>query len=291
MPAPASAAHALHDMIAAVQRGIPQSEGTSYHAWQRVSGHNVGTSDFARYHAEVVELVREVAESLRTLDDVPQRRYEAYLPAWWAAVVLPRRDWVAAGELLEESSLDMLGSLGDVLESRALTVGLPNPHAPEMLAKAVSFLMAEVEKEVTLPPTVREQVLADLRHVVWLLDNVSAFGVDHAVAATEKAAGSVLRAASVSRSLSLKKIAVGLFTALTLVNGATASVDETLTNVRHIFGVSADASPTTTDDVHDVVVQIYEVCVPKALTEAPRPRAIETLELSERVDAEIVEEK
>lgn len=289
---PASPARALHDILDRVQSRTAEGE-LNWSAWGTVSHLSTGGAGFARYHAEAMELLSEVAEAVATLSPAAQDRYRKYLPAWWNALVRPRNDWQGTRGIIDASDLDHLASLADVLEAMA-GPGLDS-RAPEVLYTAVGLVIAQVEKDTGLPHTVREQILADLRHVQWLLENVGTFGVDHAVAAAEKVTGRIVRHATTTRSGRLRAAAVSLATALTLISGATGELDKIVTDVRHMFGITAQADDAGEKDViHEVVVEVYNACVPKQLTAAPTSvDAVEEVSpgADEVVDAEVIEEE
>jgi hypothetical protein len=286
MASPASSAHALHDLIARVNSRIGHAERSAYNSWQVVSGLQHDSPDFARFHAEVMALFGEVAEGVQALSPPQQERYAQYLPQWWAAIVQPRMDWATDNKkIIEPAPLNMLGALADLLEARAPLGGPSNPHATDILMKAVAMLLGEVEAETTLLPTVRDQIVADLKHVLWLLEHVGTFGVEHAVAATERVIGKAVAEATKSPSQVLKKIAVGLTAALAMTASNTTSVETIAANVRTTFGITSGASGHVGEDmVQNTVVQIYNVCTTKELL--PGTVAGD----DEPVDAEIVKE-
>lgn len=223
MARPASAARALHDVIADVNSRIGNADPSAYHAWPSVTGEAATSSGFAKYHAEVVGLFSEVVEAPSTLAPSRQVRYELYVPAWWAAIVRPNNDWAGSGQgqakIIDQASLDLLAALADVVENRASISGTSNPQASEILAKAVGLLIVDAEGDTELSGPVREQILADLRHVAWLLANVDRFEVGHAVAAAEKVTGTVVVAATTTGSKRLKKVGLGRVAALTMAAG------------------------------------------------------------------------
>ena len=290
MAPPASAARALHDILARVENGIGEPHKSGYHSWGAVAGATVGSNDFAAYHGEVVGLFSETLEGLSTLAPDAQTRYGAYLSEWWDALVRPRIDWATEGRtIIEDPALHMLGALADVMEARASVSPPTSPRATEILQKAISLLVHEVESDTELPFTVREQILADLRHVLWLLENVSTFGVDHAVAAVEKVTGKVLSVATVSRSERIRKVAIGLTAALAMAATVTTSVDTIATNIKHTFGVEASQPRDGEDVVQNVVVKVYNVATPKELP--PGKEDVASQDDDGTVVAEVVEDE
>ena len=288
MAPPVSAARALHDLIAEVQgRFDTPNITTAYHAWGSVVGDSIETATFARFHAEVVTLLREVTEDLTMLSPSAQQRYSQYLPHWWTAVVLPRKDWATDGTfLIGATHLDLLGSLADVMESRALSVGPSNPQTVDILKQGVSFLLNATKGANDLPAHIQDQIVADLEHVLWLLDHVDTFGVDHTVAAMEKVTGKAVAEAAKAPTSGLKRVAIGLVATLALLAPATTDVTTIVGNVRSAFGVSAAPPEQEGEDVvQSTVVEIYTVCTTKQLTAGPADA-----DGGEVVDAEVVDE-
>lgn len=269
MARPASPARALHDIINAVNSGIGDPHSHAYYAWQDVAGHDIGTSAFVRFHAEVMELLSEVSEEMRTLSHSAEQRFSIYIDDWWSALVRPRQDWAAdKSKIIEPAPLHMLAALADVFEARAPQGGAHSPQTPELLARAVTFLREEVANATDLPESVRDEILNDLDHVLWLLDEVDTFGVGHAVGAMEKATGRALSKAARTPSKSLKTVAVGLVAALALIRPATADLAEIVSNVKQTFGITAESSGASehAEVVQSTVVRVYNECVPRQLT-------------------------
>lgn len=286
MAPPASAARALHDLISEVQErfGTPNIN-TAYHAWVAVVGHHIETPEFARFHAEALTLLREVTEDLTTLSPASQQRYAQYLPHWWTAVVLPRADWATEGtRVIDETHLHLLGSVADVVEERALSLGPSNPQTVDMLRQGITFLLNETREVTDVPRHIRDQIVADLEHVLWLIDHVDTFGVDHTVAAVEKVTGKVVAEATKAPSSGLRRVAIGLVAALALLTPVTTDVATIVGNVRSTFGIDA-SGPAGEDVLQTTVVQIYNVCTTQELTAGPA-----AVDEDEPVDAEIVEE-
>lgn len=290
MAPPASAARALHDIIDHVRSttGAPSAPNTLA-AWQKVVGHKITTPTFVRFHAEVVELVSEVAEGLQLLDASRREKYERYLPAWWAAVVVPNRPWASDDRaIIEPAALDMLASLADLMEARVGPSAAYGDQASESLKRAVEHLIKQVKTSTDLSPQVRDQIIVDLRHVLWLLERVPTFGMDHAVVAAEKVAGKVAQSAARTSSRGLRGVAAGLTFALAYVVTPGANVTTIMTNVKDLFGAAETAHPTRDADdvVVNTVVQVYNVVSPQPAL-PPGPPANQS---DETVEAEVVEE-
>lgn len=285
MTPPLSAARALHDLMAKVAGRAVKQEQSVYHAWQAVSGLKIASADFARFHTEAMTLLQTVTESVQSLPPHQQERYLSYLPQWWDAMARSRFDWAEKGRaFIEPAALDMLGGLSDLLEARAELRAPRGPQTRETLTRAVNYLLNDVEGKADLPASVRAQIVADLKHISWLLENVEWFGVDHAVDALEQATGRVIVEATKSpSSRPLKSIGIQLVAALAVISAGTASVAQIADNVRSTFGIEA-ADETGGDSVEEAVKRVYIVQDSRTLTAVPAPSG------SEPVDAEIVEE-
>ncbi|WP_281966295.1 hypothetical protein [Serinicoccus marinus] len=238
-------------------------------AWASVFGAGLTTPEFARAHAETTVLLAETVEDMQQLSAERRARYESYLPAWWTAVVRPRQDWAAEGTaptpLLAPSDLDHLAACADLIEDGTSNVAPANPHSVEILQRGVDYLLGVVQEAGDIPATVREQLVADFRHVRWLLDHVDTYGVEHATRAFERTSTRVVTAAAEPSAQGNQGLTTVMFTVLTilvLLLGAAADLAAVVEGVHNIVGLGAgDAS------VHEIVAEVYEVCVPEALEE------------------------
>jgi hypothetical protein len=211
-------------------------------------------------------LLREVLDALSTLPTGSRGRFARYVPAWWNALIQPTKHWGADyAKLIDQPSLDMLGSLADVVEVQS---GPSNPHTVEILKKSVDQLLRDVDATPDIPDAVRAQIRADLNHIAWLLGHVDTFGVQHAVAEVEKVAGRVVAEAVKRPKSGLKELALGLAAVLALLAPATENLETIVGNVRSVFGIEAATSPQQ-DLVQSTVVQVYDQCTTKELTAGP----------------------
>lgn len=282
---PRSSARALHNILFEVNKRT--GSRSAYHAWQDVVRAEVGSSAFAQAHAEAAALLSEVVEDLWTLEMGPQKRYLQYLPAWWEALVRPRSDWAQMKtHIIKQVDLDMLGGLADLLETRASIDGPRNPQASEALTNAVTHILRMIQDGTDIPLPVRDQIVADLKHVLWLLARVETYGMDHAVAAVERVAGRVTAAATRTRSQRLKKASVALTAALAISATITTDLETIVENIQSVFGLPPEADPGNVEDiVESTVIEMSQVCVTKALTPGGS-----TTEGADAVDAELVED-
>lgn len=285
---PISPARALHNILLSVERESDNPH--AYQAWGAIAGASVTTGEFAAFHAECAALLSEVLESLRALPAGSQTRYLKYVPSWWSALVEPRNDWAAVKSIATTSDLDHLESLADLVEQRAQAVRPVNVQTLSMLRETVGFLLGHLERpDNDVPEPVRDAVVTDLSHVMWLLEKVDTFGLDHAVAAAEQVTGKTVVAATRSRSKTLKSVAAGLVAVLGIIGVATGQVDEIATNVKHTFSITSDtpAQAEDSDPVQVTVNQIVKICTPKEL--GPGQGAQQSAD-DDVIDAEVIDD-
>lgn len=176
-----NSASALHVLLSDF-RGISGSPGA---AWASVLGANYGSAEFVLRHTEVVGLLREVIKYTDTLSASSQERYSKYQVKWWEAIVAAQNGMGtnSPATLISESEIDHLAGLGEFIEnSLASTVAMPGPID---LSELRSLL---VEWETVLPGIAslrdesRRVLLAQIQHVIWLIDNSATYGVSRVVA-------------------------------------------------------------------------------------------------------------
>lgn len=284
MTPPASSARALHDILARV---LEFTEGDStLGAWQKTTGYGHTSADFARLHAATTALLNETVEGLTRLQPTRRERHLKYLPDWWSALVRSRFDWASKGQnvppLIERSDLDHLAAAADAIEDHAALTGTGNPHAAEYLERAVGYLQGLVVDATDIPTPVRDQILADLAHITWLIQNVDVFGVEHATRAFEATTAKVGAAAVRTPTAGLKKLWAACVTALVLVSTPLEAASSVVENVTSLFGVEQGD-----DIVQTTAVEVHQTCVQKAI-EAPQTATEQDDDGIE--DAEIVEE-
>lgn len=238
LDAPLSAASALHDIF---ERLNGADAKNIFLRWQTVSKVRPDNADFPKVHLEQVALLAQIQRDIDELPEKDRLRCSRYVPQWWAALVRFRTDWVnEGGAFIEQPALDALAFLGSLVESRRSS---PRPSDEQWTALrgTITQLLKEVEDDVDLPSSTREQIKADLRHVLWLMDNVSVYGVDRVVSATQETAG---RLASTATRTGVQKVAhwfgvctvcINAFTGLA-VNVATA-VTTSVAAYQEVFGI------------------------------------------------------
>ena len=276
--------------LADVNGRIRNGSKTSHVAWAEVVTEDVGSWTFTQFHTECMAMLREVLDAFDVLPTRTREKFARYAPSWWNALVQPGRDWAGDfARIISEASLDMLESLADVLE---VQLGPRKSQTVEVLRRSVERLTEEVEGAPALTASVRAQILADLAHVTDLLQQVETFGVQHVVTAVEKVAGRVMTEAAKSPTRTLKRLVVEFAVVLALLQPVVQDVEQIVGSIRSLFGVEAvEGSPP--DTVESTVVDICNVCVPKALPAGPIGATEDstTPDDEEVVDAEVVEDE
>lgn len=280
MSVPKSAARALHGALAEVES---QRQTAPYHRWQQVFGQAPESVAFARIHTELMSLLTEVLHDIRELPPEGQERYATYFGAWWAALVRPRQDWAADGRLLDKASLDMLASVADVIEMRASLRGQAREDAPEVLMRLVTGLLEQVQGESTLALHVQQQIVADLKHVLWLLENVELYGISHAITATEQLAGRISVAGQVTRNSRLRRWGAAMVAVIALL----ADVSQVWDSDTYREAVGAYAH--NEDDAREIS-RIVVSCLPPKAIEGPPAERQPGDDPNAPIDAELVDD-
>ncbi|MFI8768431.1 hypothetical protein ACIGN6_26485 [Streptomyces sp. NPDC053792] len=177
---PSTSAHGLHEILVQVwESGAQNFRG----GWARALGAEWGSSEFARRHAEVTGLLAETIQQVQALPEAQRNRYSRYFPQWWTAVVQPDLNWADAGRparvLVTQETLDHLASAADLLQSvLGGTCSAPAGSNLDGLRESCDSwleLLAETPNE-ELAPALRDEIAAQIRHLLWLIDHASLFG-------------------------------------------------------------------------------------------------------------------
>ncbi|GAA3061974.1 hypothetical protein GCM10017562_29010 [Streptomyces roseofulvus] len=197
---PGTSAHGLHDILVQVWQSGAQNFRSG---WAKALGVEWGSSEFARRHAEVAGLLAETIQQLHALPEAQQDRYSRYFPQWWTAVVQPDLSWADAGRparvLVTQETLDHLASAADLLQSvlggtRSAPVGSNLDGLKESCASWLDLLAQTPDEE--LAPIVREEIAAQIRHLLWLIDNAELFGTARISREATSVIGSIAQAST-----------------------------------------------------------------------------------------------
>jgi hypothetical protein len=181
---PTTAGHALHDLL---DRLRLSGNRTVHGGWSTVLDAEAGSVEWARRHAEVVGLYQALLEQVMSLPEGDRTRSRAlqYAPAWYSAVVW-QSHWKNPGEppsqVLDDATLDHLGSIADILAYRLPgAASRPSDEAIGSLRQELEQWLDLLNETDSVPPTTREEIVGQIRHVLWLLENVETFGAAPAV--------------------------------------------------------------------------------------------------------------
>ncbi|MEU2713355.1 hypothetical protein [Streptomyces sp. NPDC007205] len=234
-----TAAHNLHTLIARVRSS---AEGTIARSWSAVLGAEWGTIDFIRRHTEVVSLLQLTIQQLNALPERQRLRCERHVGAWWAAVIQPTVNWTdetrPAHSIIDDDKLDHLESTADLISGN-LVGSSAAPRSTDLdqmhntCNEWIDLLTSMGEGEISGP--LRDQLISQLRHIIWLVENSELFGgariADEAstvIGVLAQASASVvnMREESASR---WKKAFITLVTACIVFNQASPILQQSIT--------------------------------------------------------------
>ncbi|MEU7412654.1 hypothetical protein AB0B40_25620 [Streptomyces sp. NPDC042638] len=234
-----TAAHNLHTLIASVRNS---TESTIAGSWSAVLGAEWGTLEFTRRHTEVVSLLQLTMQQLVALPERQRARCERHVSAWWAAVIQPITNWMdetrPARSIIDDDKLDHLESTADLISGHLVgsNAAPRSTDLDQMRATCdewIDLLTAMGDDEINGP--VRDQLISQLRHVIWLVENSGIFGgarvaeeASTMIGALAQASASVvnMREESASR---WKKAFLALVTACIVFNQASPIFQESIT--------------------------------------------------------------
>ncbi|MFI8517213.1 hypothetical protein ACIGEZ_05210 [Streptomyces sp. NPDC085481] len=201
MRIPGTSAHGLHEILVRVwESGAHNFRG----GWADALGAEWGSSEFARRHAEVAGLLAETIRQVQALPDAQQNRYSRYFPQWWTAVVQPDVSWSDPGRparvLVTQETLDHLASAADLLKGALQgTSSAPSGANLEGLRESCHSwldILAEMP-EGELPLSLQEEITAQIRHLLWLIDNAALFGAARIARESSSVVGALAQASTV----------------------------------------------------------------------------------------------
>ncbi|MFF1506208.1 hypothetical protein [Streptomyces sp. NPDC058326] len=190
----------MHEILSRVQASGAR---TFRDGWVEVLGADWGTDEFARRHAEVAALLSETIQQIFALPEAQRVRFSRYAPQWWTAVVQPDAGWSDTGRparvLVAQETLDHLASAADVLE--AVMRGTGSAPAGENLQSIAESCHSWLEildqtSDAELPSALKSQIVAQITHLLWLIDHAELFGVARVSNETNQVLGSLTQATS-----------------------------------------------------------------------------------------------
>lgn len=190
-------AHALQEILQSVNN--PATGATVRARWEVVLGatESKQAKEFVTRHSEVVSLLVSTIHHIRALPEHQQARYEASITQWWIAVTSPDQHWGNKHDsmLIGQEHINLLGSLGDVIEVRmAGTSAAPEGrHVEDIKAQCDEWLSSI--NEFGLPDNLQRLITEGLNHLLWLIDNQERFGFARVAQAAENVTGQLVTAA------------------------------------------------------------------------------------------------
>jgi len=237
------------DALHAILSKVYTSGAASVQAgWSQVLGAEPTDVEWGIRHSEVTGLIRTLLVQVQSLpDEEPAReRTLRYSPNWYRAIVWDghsQSHQEPAAGILSQGDLDHLASTAELLRYQ-----LPGT-ATARNGDALAGLRGEVDDWITvlstatdLPDGLRTEILGQMRHIQWLLDNMGMFGTGPVVREAEVAVGKISEALftrirdAATKGIWLKKL--GTFVvALGLVNQGVGDTQQVLDTAKHTIGI------------------------------------------------------
>ena len=188
-------APALYQLLNAVK----SKDSTLADAWVAVLDASWNSLEFARRHAEVVLLWTDLPNEIATLEpESLRKRLERYMATWWTAIVQPNATWESktADSLVSQSDLDMLAMVGDLADSRRGSVDRTSAASSlkRLREECEAWLLLVSGNDEIIDETFRRTLLAQINHLIWLIDNAGIFGVSQVVGRGDEITGTLIRA-------------------------------------------------------------------------------------------------
>ncbi|MEU3779865.1 hypothetical protein [Streptomyces sp900129855] len=234
-----TAAHHLYTLIARVRSS---TESNTASAWSEVLGAEWGSHEFARRHSEVAALLQMTIRQVSALPERARIRCERHISAWWVAVMQPSINWMdetrSLQSIIDDDKLDHLESTADLISGN-LVGSDAAPRSSDLSQMAdrcnewIELLASMGEGEIDGP--VRDQLISQLRHLIWLIDNAGLFGGARVAEEASTVIGSLaqtgaslvnVREENASR---WKKALLALVAACVVFNQASPILQESLT--------------------------------------------------------------
>jgi len=230
-----TSAHALHSVLQAVKEA-----GTSSlaQAWSKVLNAELRSLKFAERHGEIVGLW---CETLNQIDSLPSERTRArlrsYAVSWWSALIVPDSSWssTSSANVITDSDLDHLVNTGDIISSQltGTAIAPDNADLTTLRAQCEEWVSILADRTEIADEPIRLALLGQMRHLLWLIDNVGTFGVSRVVERGDQVAGALARTtlsrpSVVSRLNEFKRRTGSLVVALAVVTGLLTGVGATI---------------------------------------------------------------
>lgn len=192
--------HGLYEILSRVWgSGAPNFRD----GWVAVLEAEWGSDEFARRHAEVAALLSDTIQQIHALPEAQRTRYSRYFPQWWTAVVQPDLGWSDNGRparvLVAQETLDHLASAADLLETamRGTSAAPAGTNVQELAESCRSWLEILAETpDSELASAVKTEIVAQITHLLWLIEHAELFGVARVSRETNAVVGSLAQAST-----------------------------------------------------------------------------------------------
>lgn len=205
---------------------LKKSDSSVAEMWVQILDANWQTPEFALRHAEVVGLFSDAMIEIGNLNpESVSKRFHKYTSSWWHAIVGPTQVWdhTVASFIISDSDLDQLATASDLVVAQL---------GGSLLVPAVSDLallreecegwasLVAVSDEIT-DQSFRQTLLAQINHLIWLIDNAATFGLPRIVQRGDQVTGTLIRATvrqgTIKNSSGIRDRISKFITVLTLV--------------------------------------------------------------------------
>lgn len=196
VPLSRSAASALYSILETLTN---TGAANMAQAWSHVLNAEFGSYEFACRHGEVTRLWSDALDEIESLpSESARRRLLKYAISWWLAIINPKNPWesnLRPPQIIDQANLDHLANAGELVSAR-LQGGTLAPAFAD-----IAGLRAQCEEWLTLlddteeigNESFRHALQSQMRHLIWLIDNVSQFGVSRVVENGDQLTGLLLR--------------------------------------------------------------------------------------------------
>ncbi|ROQ68717.1 hypothetical protein EDD93_3194 [Streptomyces sp. 840.1] len=249
-----TAPHHLHSILTQV-RNSGQSQYSE--GWAVALEAELGSIEFSKRHAEVVNLLSLTVQQLQALPERSRERFMRYVPAWWNAVIQPKVNWAdngrAATNVASLDILDHLESAADIISTSLRGSGdAPSGSGLDGISRQCEEWIELILglDEATIGEPLKGQLVSQLRHVIWLIEHVDLFGEARVSGETSRVIGSLVQASGVvahrdpSSAGKWKSACVSLVAACLAFNAGVPVVQESIETggnlVREIAAVVQD---------------------------------------------------
>ncbi|UDM01268.1 hypothetical protein [Streptomyces longhuiensis] len=195
-----TAAHNLH----AILSGVRQSSADSYvSGWTDALGVEWDTPEFARRHAEVVNLLQLTMRQIGALPERARQRTERYTYDWWVAVMQPLANWSDGGRrsisIIEQDRLDHLESTAELITahlggSAAAPLSSNLTDLATQCQEWLDILSSMDESEIS--SALRSELISQIQHLSWLIEHADLFGGARVAQEASGVLGSLTQAAT-----------------------------------------------------------------------------------------------